>query len=196
MRRNKAIANRSLELFTARLPIGGKSQLKISVAMAVAISPLSKPSSLEMARTASRRRSIDASLPIFIRWQNAAMNSSRIAERKVPGSDRRRNTRALSTENAAPRESNKKVPQTPRRQPATNPVVNPPITSPSQRKLRPHIHDVNRQANDRVMKQETRNQEPQRNVPSRSCFQPMAAVNLTQWESFSPAYGRGDRKTT
>jgi len=112
----------------------------------VAMSPFSKPSSLETTRTASKSRSIEASLPMLSRWQNAAMQSSTIVERIVPGRDRTWNTRALSTEKAAPTDSNKKVPQTPRRQPATNPVVKPPITSPSARKRTPHIQQVNQRA--------------------------------------------------
>src|SRR6267154_33324 len=62
------------------------------------------------------------------------MNSRAIVERKVPGRERTRNIRAPSAENATPIESNKKVPLTPRRQPATNPAAKPPITSPLERK--------------------------------------------------------------
>src|ERR1700680_4986946 len=147
MRRTRPTASRSLELFTSMVPTGGKNQnTKISAAIAVAMSPLNKPSSLEMASTASKSRSIEASLPMFSRWQNAAVQSTTIVERRVPGRHRTRNTRARSTENAAPMESIKKVPQTPRRQPAINPAVKPPITSPWKENVRPCFRQVNRQA--------------------------------------------------
>ena len=55
----------------------------------------------------------------------------------VPGRDRTRSTRAPSPENAAPMESNKRVPQTPSRQPVTKPAVKPPMAFPSHRKLTP-----------------------------------------------------------
>lgn len=137
MRRNSASARRSLELFTSMLPAGGKTQAKVSAAMAVAMSPLSKPSNLETANTTSKSRSIDASLPMFSRLQIAAMQSRAIVERRVPGRDRNRNRRARSSENAAPMESIKKVPQTPRRHPAISPAVKPPITSPLEREPTP-----------------------------------------------------------
>src|SRR5260221_10449831 len=65
------------------------------------------------------------------------MHSRAIVERRVPGSERTRNIRVPSTENATPIESNKKVPPTPRRQPATNPAAKLPITSPLERKHTP-----------------------------------------------------------
>src|SRR5258707_14945864 len=74
------------------------------------------------------------------------MQSRTIVERRVPERDRRRNTRALSMEKAAPTESNRKVPQTPRRQPATNPAVKPPITPPWKENLRSRIRYFNRKA--------------------------------------------------
>jgi len=85
------------------------------------------------------------------------MKSRTIVERRVPVRDRTRNKRVLSTENAALRESNKKVPQTPRRQPATNPDVKPPITSPFE-KIYVLVTDLS--IHKRAMKPKTGNQEP------------------------------------
>jgi len=149
MRRNSANARRSLELFIMALPRGGKNQkTNISAAMAVAMSPFNNPSSLETARTASRSKSIEASLPMFIRWQNAAMQSRTMVEKRVPGRDRTWNSRARSMEKAAPKESSKKVPQTPSRQPATNPAVKPPIPSSLRKKTHACISG---KSNSRVM---------------------------------------------
>ena len=63
------------------MPAGGKNQYtKIKAAIAVAMSPFSKPSRLETARTVSGSSNIDASLSIFLRWQNAAMQRRTIVE--------------------------------------------------------------------------------------------------------------------
>ena len=67
MSRKSASASRSLELLIAK-PAGGKNQkAKVKEEMTVAISPFIKPSTLEIHKTASKRKSMEASFPTFIR---------------------------------------------------------------------------------------------------------------------------------
>ena len=134
-RRNRASARRSLELLIIKLPPGGKTQARIAAAIAVAISPLSNPSSLEIAKTAKSSSRTAASFPMPNRWQKAAIRRSAIEDSRVPGIDRSLKKREPSPENTALTVSRKKVPQTPRRQPATKPTVKPPITIPPVEKL-------------------------------------------------------------